>query len=49
MWRPERGAILPHPCVFINPPADLEIEPGDHFFLVGHPITVAEASKMFAS
>ncbi|POM70269.1 Calcium-activated potassium channel subunit alpha-1, partial [Phytophthora palmivora] len=39
LWRPERGVVLPHPCVFINPPMDLQIEPGDLFFVVGKPFT----------
>ncbi|KAF1329070.1 Calcium-activated potassium channel subunit alpha-1, partial [Globisporangium splendens] len=47
IWRPERGAVLPHPCVFINPPHDLETEPGDLFFLVGRPITDAKALEFF--
>lgn len=47
IWRPERGMILPHPCVFLNPPPEMQIEPGDHFFLVGPPISEFAAFEMF--
>ncbi|KAG6612479.1 Calcium-activated potassium channel subunit alpha-1 [Phytophthora cinnamomi] len=47
LWRPERGVVLPHPCVFINPPMELQIEPGDLFFVVGKPFTFASSPDIF--
>ncbi|KAL4110706.1 hypothetical protein PRIC1_002396 [Phytophthora ramorum] len=47
LWRPERGVVLPHPCVFVNPPMDLQIEPGDLFFVVGKPFTFASSPDIF--
>lgn len=49
LWRPERGIILPHPCVFANPPPDLQVEPGDQFFLVGKPFTFAGSGDLFTA
>ncbi|KAJ0404855.1 hypothetical protein P43SY_007937 [Pythium insidiosum] len=48
LWRPERGVILPHPCVFVNPPPDLQVEPGDLFYLVGKPFTFGDAQAWWA-
>ncbi|KAG7381861.1 hypothetical protein PHYPSEUDO_005517 [Phytophthora pseudosyringae] len=48
LWRPERGVVLPHPCVFTNPPMDLQIEPGDLFFVVGKPFTFASSPDIFS-
>ncbi|ETP05919.1 hypothetical protein F441_17586 [Phytophthora nicotianae CJ01A1] len=47
LWRPERGVVLPHPCVFINPPMELQIEPGDLFFVVGKPFTFTSSPDIF--
>ncbi|KAE9012963.1 hypothetical protein PR003_g15058 [Phytophthora rubi] len=47
LWRPERGVVLPHPCVFINPPTDLQIEPGDLFYVVGKPFTFTSTPNIF--
>lgn len=47
LWRPERGLILPHPCVFTNPSPELQIEPGDQFFVVGKPFTFARLGDIF--
>ncbi|KAE9038279.1 hypothetical protein PR003_g5987 [Phytophthora rubi] len=47
LWRPGRGVVLPHPCVFINPPMELQIEPGDLFFVVGKPFTFASSPDIF--
>jgi hypothetical protein len=48
-WRPERGIILPHPCVFICPEPDFQVEPHDQLYLVGKPFTFAEAQQMWAA
>jgi hypothetical protein len=48
-WRPERGIILPHPCVFIYPEPDFQVEPHDQLYLVGKPFTFAEAQQMWAA
>ncbi|CEG44139.1 calcium-activated potassium channel subunit alpha [Plasmopara halstedii] len=49
LWRPERGVALPHPCVFTNPPTDLQIEVGDLFFVVGKPFAFTSSPNIFTS
>ncbi|TMW66371.1 hypothetical protein Poli38472_004136 [Pythium oligandrum] len=49
LWRPERGVILPHPCVFVCPPPDLQVEPHDQLYLVGRPITFEDAQQIWAN
>lgn len=47
LWRPERVLLLPHPCVFINPSMDFQIESGDLFYVVGKPFSFSSSPDMF--